>query len=390
MMLFPSPNFQRPESLPKYAKHATFANGTTPIRRVIQRDVTSALIDSNASCTSPAFCFGWIIWDVPQPAINAVPFSIETRHGSCIGLLSSTFFLSLPVSCSPETPVAHVSLQEVPDTWHSWHRRHPIVVVEVMAVCISVAKNVDLDFRAALVAEILCLQSSSKRLVLLLLPSPLFLPAPLPFDVVDQPADDDGNVHVHLELIVRSWFCVVEPRAITRLPLLSTYHTELCCAAARHVIAAFLQLDHGLALEAPLPAPVFSDVEEFCRLWVVWTRSCSVPLEPAGCTHFGFAFAAHSNLAPFDARRRDMRWFYPFAATLRWAIQPIRGCEFCISLVPQRFELYVKQLIHMLQRYVVCGTAPRGHMGRVGDRQGEDASETGITHSMSASEERSA
>lgn len=66
-------------------------------------------------------------------------------------------------------------------------------------------------------------------------------------------------------------FSVVEPWAVASLPLVATHHAELCRATALHVIAAFAELDHSIALIAALPAFLFGLLNKTGNLWVLGT-----------------------------------------------------------------------------------------------------------------------
>lgn len=54
---------------------------------------------------------------------------------------------------------------------------------------------------------------------------------------------------------------VVEPRAIASLPGASTKHAELGTTSTSHVVASFLQFDHGSAVGTALPALFFGHVD---------------------------------------------------------------------------------------------------------------------------------
>ena len=107
--------------------------------------------------------------------------------------------------------------------------------------------------------------------------------------------------HVHVGEAVGFDGFVVEPRAIARLPLEAADHAEFGAAAARHVVAAFLELDGGGAVEAALPAFFLGDLDEFLRRGVFRTFAARVPFVVAGAADFHFAPLAFTNLpAPVD------------------------------------------------------------------------------------------
>ena len=89
---------------------------------------------------------------------------------------------------------------------------------------------------------------------------------------------------------------VVEPRAIARLPFEAADHAELGAAATRHVVAAFLELDGGGAVEAALPAFFFGDLDEFLRRGVFGTFAARVPSVVAGAADFRSAPLAFAKL----------------------------------------------------------------------------------------------
>lgn len=102
--------------------------------------------------------------------------------------------------------------------------------------------------------------------------------------------------HVHVGEAVGFDGFVVEPRAIARLPLEAADHAELGAAAARHVVAAFLELDCGGAVEAALPAFFLGDLDEFLRRGVFGTFAARVPFVVAGAADFHSAPLAFAKL----------------------------------------------------------------------------------------------
>ena len=102
--------------------------------------------------------------------------------------------------------------------------------------------------------------------------------------------------HVHVGEAVGFDGFVVEPRAIARLPFEAADHAELGAAATRHVVAAFLELDGGGAVEAALPAFFFGDLDEFLRRGVFGTFAARVPSVVAGAADFRSAPLAFAKL----------------------------------------------------------------------------------------------
>jgi hypothetical protein len=132
-----------------------------------------------------------------------------------------------------------------------------------------------------------------------------------------------------------------------------------------HMIAAFLQLHHSLALVAPLPALLFRLFEELIRLLVLWALPREMPPAVAGATDLGLAAAAPTDLSavfPVDVFRLD-----PFSAPLGWTVEPVPSRELCKLLVPGLLEGVVEQSVDMLKRDVVCGATLRRHELRVRD-----------------------
>ena len=89
---------------------------------------------------------------------------------------------------------------------------------------------------------------------------------------------------------------VIEPGAIARLPLEAADHAELGPAPARHVIAAFLKLDGGGAVEAALPPLLLGDLDEFLRRGVLGAFAAGMPLVVARAADFHLASLAFAVL----------------------------------------------------------------------------------------------
>ena len=102
--------------------------------------------------------------------------------------------------------------------------------------------------------------------------------------------------HVHVGEAVGFDGFVVEPWAIARLPLEAADHAKFGAAATRHVVAAFLELDGGGAVEAALPAFFLCDLDEFLRCSVFGTFAARVPFVVAGAADFHSALLAFTKL----------------------------------------------------------------------------------------------
>lgn len=65
-----------------------------------------------------------------------------------------------------------------------------------------------------------------------------------------------------------------------------------------HVVATFLELNHRLAVEASLPASLFSYFNKLLRILVLWTIFSDMPLPITEAADFGIAPRASSVLPP--------------------------------------------------------------------------------------------
>ena len=194
----------------------------------------------------------------------------------------------------------------------------PVAVVVVIGVDVG-GRVIEVDeFGFAVEAE--DLDASSQLLVsyfLLASPVKLFLVAARWVGVVGVVVRDGhsaGLGHVHVGEAVCFDGFVVEPRAIARLPLEAADHAKFGAATTRHVVAAFLELDGGGAVEAALPAFFLGNLDEFLRRGVFGTFAARVPFVVAGAADFRSALLAFAKLpAPvgptagidMDMRRLD-------------------------------------------------------------------------------------
>lgn len=185
---------------------------------------------------------------------------------------------------------------------------------------------------------------------------------------------------------------VVEPRAIAAFPLDAADHAELGLAAARHVVAAFLELDGRAAVVAPLPPFLLRDLDELLRRVVPGADAAAVPAAVARRAHFrpaarAFAvFAARVGAAA--AVDVDVRGLDPFAAATRGAVEAVFGGVFLVLLVPFHLEFQVEEPVDVFEGDVLVRDAAfGGHVLRVGEGEGEDAAEAGVAHPVRAGEE---
>lgn len=112
---------------------------------------------------------------------------------------------------------------------------------------------------------------------------------------------------------------VVEPGAVARLPLKAADHAEFGAAAARHVVAAFLELDGRRAVEAALPSFLLGNLDKLLRRGVLGAFTARVPFVVTRAADFRLAPLAFAELpasvgatAGIDV---NVRWFDPRAAT---------------------------------------------------------------------------
>ena len=114
--------------------------------------------------------------------------------------------------------------------------------------------------------------------------------------------DPAGLGYVHVGEAVSFDGVVVEPGAVARFPLEAANHAELGAAAARHVVAAFLELDGRGAVEAALPSLFLCDLDELLRRGVFGAFAAGVPFVVAGAADFRLASLAFAVLpAPVGA-----------------------------------------------------------------------------------------
>ena len=141
---------------------------------------------------------------------------------------------------------------------------------------------------------------------------------------------------------------VVEPRAIARLPLQAADHAELGPAPARHVVAAFLELDGGGAVEAALPAFLLCDLDELLRRGVLGALAARVPFVVAGAADFRLAPLASAvfpaSIGAAAGVDGDVCGFDPGAATPCGAVDAVFGRVFLVFSVPFPFEVVVEEL----------------------------------------------
>ena len=141
---------------------------------------------------------------------------------------------------------------------------------------------------------------------------------------------------------------VVEPRAVARLPFQAADHAELGPAPARHVVAPFLELDGGGAVEAALPAFLLCDLDELLRRGVLGALTARVPFVVAGAADFRLAPLASAafpaSVGAAASVDGDVCGFDPGAAAPCGAVDAVFGRVFLVFSVPFSFEVVVEEL----------------------------------------------
>ena len=154
------------------------------------------------------------------------------------------------------------------------------------------------------------------------------------------------------------------------------------------MVAAFLQFNRGGAVEAALPALLFSDLGETLRGLVFRTFTTCMPFTIASAADFGPATAAFPVFAAAVRTARgvqvDIRGFDPFATSSCGTVDAVLGSVLLVLLIPFLLELCIKELLDVFQRNVVLSTAFGRHMLRVSNGQREYSPQTGVAHAMIA------
>lgn len=111
------------------------------------------------------------------------------------------------------------------------------------------------------------------------------------------------------------------------------------------MIAAFTQLDHGVALVAALPALLLSLLYQTGNFWILGTVGGSVEFARAHGACFRLAFGTSRALAALfcvEVRRAD-----PDSAAAVRAVDPVAGVVFVVFLVEVDFEFEVEEIFHV-------------------------------------------
>jgi hypothetical protein len=181
------------------------------------------------------------------------------------------------------------------------------------------------------------------------------------------------NIHIRNAIILH--LLIIKPWTITSLPLHSTNHTELCHTTTRHVITAFLQLNHRAAIMATLPSLFLGDLDKSSRSGVFRTFFVARVVSAITCNaNFrSTAFAFSEFPAGVVGVRVDVGGFDPFPAAAAGAVETVLGGVFLVFAVPFVFELVVEKLVDVAEGDVFVCAAAGGHVGRVGDGHCEDS-----------------
>lgn len=115
-----------------------------------------------------------------------------------------------------------------------------------------------------------------------------------------------------------------------------------------HVVASFLEFNHGSAFVAPLPAFVLGLLQEPGSFFVSWAPSWVVPFAIAGYTNLRFATATASHLTSRITVAMDVGWLDPFATFSHWAVHTVSCRIFGKLAVPRLLERAIEQLVHVV------------------------------------------
>lgn len=149
------------------------------------------------------------------------------------------------------------------------------------------------------------------------------------------------------------------------------------------MIASLFELDQRPAVVASLPAGIFGLAEQFLGLFVAETVPASVIATAALAADTQGTSTTDAILLPtraaFDAGRLD-----PLTTVLVGTVDAVRGGEFLEFAIPVALKLVIKQMLDVLERNVVVGTAPWWHVLWIRNGHFKDASETRVAHAMAA------
>ena len=137
------------------------------------------------------------------------------------------------------------------------------------------------------------------------------------------------------------------------------------------MIAAFLELDRGLAVVALLPSFFSGELDEFFCGLVLGTLARPVPFVIAETADLCLAPFTNTVFAPVSGSMACIDAyvgrFDPLATTFGRTVNPVLGCEFLELSIPFDFELHVKKSVDIVQGNAFSLAAFRRHMLRIGD-----------------------
>lgn len=151
------------------------------------------------------------------------------------------------------------------------------------------------------------------------------------------------------------------------------------------MVATLFKLNNHLTLIASLPTFFLGVIEEPLGLIISGTFRRVVPPSATLCADFCFATTAAAHLS-VTVLAADVLWLNPFTAFPINTVEAIAGGELGEFAIPGLLEAVIKKAIHVLEGNVLLGTAPRGHVLRVGDGHFKDAFETRVAHAMATLE----
>ena len=152
------------------------------------------------------------------------------------------------------------------------------------------------------------------------------------------------------------------------------------------MIATLLQLYHRFAIITALPAGLFGNLDKLLRLLVLGTFPARMPLTVAKTTHLQLAARAPAILASDRAIHVYVRRLDPLATASGRTVYAILCRILLVFPVPENLEFVVEEAIDVLEGDVVLRAAPGWHVLRIRYGHGENAAETRVTHSMTASQ----
>lgn len=150
------------------------------------------------------------------------------------------------------------------------------------------------------------------------------------------------------------------------------------------MIAAFLQLDHSLAVIALLPTRLLRHLRKRLRRFVRRTLARAVPLQVARRADMSPAVLAGSLISARPGILEDPMRLDPPPTLLLRAVQTVLGPELLVLFVPEHLEIVVEEVLHMAEGYRFGGATARRHQLRISGGELEDVLEAVVAHVVSA------